>query len=75
MEKDKLITYPDGCLTPGETGRLTVGRKITLTLELISQEVAASEARDSSGTQRKRNVRPLEPVTRRLMKTQLTRKT
>jgi hypothetical protein len=23
---------PDGCLTPGRTGRLTVGRNITLTL-------------------------------------------
>jgi hypothetical protein len=31
-EKEKLITCPDGGLTPGQTGRLTVGRKITLTL-------------------------------------------
>jgi hypothetical protein len=25
---------PDGCLTPGQTGRLTVGHNITLTLTL-----------------------------------------
>jgi hypothetical protein len=27
---------PDGCLTPGQTGRLTVGRNITLTLTLTT---------------------------------------
>jgi hypothetical protein len=26
------LRVPDGCLTPGQTGRLTVGRNITLTL-------------------------------------------
>jgi hypothetical protein len=31
-EKEKLVTDPDGGLTPGQTGRLTVGRKLTLTL-------------------------------------------
>jgi hypothetical protein len=31
-EKEKLVTGPDGGLTPGRAGRLTVGRKITLTL-------------------------------------------
>jgi hypothetical protein len=31
-EKGKLVTDPDGGLTPEQTGRLTVGRKITLTL-------------------------------------------
>jgi hypothetical protein len=31
-EKDKLVTGPNCGLTPGQTGRLTVGRKITLTL-------------------------------------------
>jgi hypothetical protein len=30
--KEKLVTGLDGGLTPGQTGRLTVGRKITLTL-------------------------------------------
>jgi hypothetical protein len=32
-EKEKLVTRPDDGLTPEQTGRLTVGRKITLTLE------------------------------------------
>jgi hypothetical protein len=34
---------PDGCLTPRQTGRLTVGRNITLTLTLpvSSQEKTA----------------------------------
>jgi hypothetical protein len=31
-EKEKLMTGPDGSLTPGQTDRLTVGRNITLTL-------------------------------------------
>jgi hypothetical protein len=32
-EKEKLVTrVPDGRLTPGQTGRLTVGRKLTSTL-------------------------------------------
>jgi hypothetical protein len=31
-EKEKLVTGPDGCLTPVQTGRLTVGLKITFTL-------------------------------------------
>jgi uncharacterized membrane protein len=31
-DKEKLVTGPDGGLTPGQTGRLTVGTKITLTL-------------------------------------------
>jgi hypothetical protein len=35
-EKEKLVTDPYGGLTPGQTGRLTVGRKITLTLTLLS---------------------------------------
>jgi hypothetical protein len=26
---------PDGCLTPGRTGRLTVGRNLTLTLTFL----------------------------------------
>jgi hypothetical protein len=34
-EKEKLVTGPDGGLTPGQTGRLTVGCKITLTLTLM----------------------------------------
>jgi hypothetical protein len=29
--EDKLVTGPDGSLTPGQTGRLTVGHKITST--------------------------------------------
>jgi hypothetical protein len=33
-EKEKLVTGPDGGLTPGQTGQLTVGRKITSTLTL-----------------------------------------
>jgi hypothetical protein len=33
-EKEKLVTGPDGALTPGQTGRLTIGRMITLTLNL-----------------------------------------
>jgi hypothetical protein len=32
-EKEKLVTDPVGGLTPGQTGRLTVGRKKTLTLK------------------------------------------
>jgi hypothetical protein len=31
-EKGKLVTGPDGGLTAGQTGRLTVGHKMTLTL-------------------------------------------
>jgi hypothetical protein len=31
-EKEKLVMGSDGGLTPGQTGRLTVGRKITLNL-------------------------------------------
>jgi hypothetical protein len=31
--KEKFVTGPNGGLTLGQTGRLTVGRKITLTLE------------------------------------------
>jgi hypothetical protein len=31
-EKEKLVKGPDGGLTPGQTGCLTVGCKITLTL-------------------------------------------
>jgi hypothetical protein len=31
-KKEKLVTGPDGGLTPGQTGRLTVGRNINLTL-------------------------------------------
>jgi hypothetical protein len=31
-EKEKLVMGPDGGLTPRQTGRRTVGRKITLTL-------------------------------------------
>jgi hypothetical protein len=30
-EKEKSITDPDGRLTPRQTGRLTVGRKLTST--------------------------------------------
>jgi hypothetical protein len=33
---------PDGCLTPRHTGRLTVGRNITLTLTLSSVEFHSS---------------------------------
>jgi hypothetical protein len=33
-KKEKLVTGLDDGLTPGQTGRLTVGRKITLTLTL-----------------------------------------
>jgi hypothetical protein len=33
-EKEKLVTGPDCGLTPGQTSRVTVGRKITLTLTL-----------------------------------------
>jgi hypothetical protein len=33
-EKEKLVTGRDGCLVPRQTGRLTVCRKITLTLAL-----------------------------------------
>jgi hypothetical protein len=33
-EKEKLFTGPDGGLTPGQTGRLTVCRKIALALTL-----------------------------------------
>jgi hypothetical protein len=34
-DKEKLVTGPDGGLTPGQTGRLTDGRKITLTLTSV----------------------------------------
>jgi hypothetical protein len=30
-EKEKLVTGPDVGLTPGQTGRLTFGRKMALT--------------------------------------------
>jgi hypothetical protein len=35
-EKEKLVTGPDGGLTPGQTGRLTVGRKIKRDDTLLS---------------------------------------
>jgi hypothetical protein len=35
---------PDGCLTPRQTGRLTVGRSITLTLWLLSEYLSCVEA-------------------------------
>jgi hypothetical protein len=34
--KEKFVTGPGGGLTSGQTGRLTVGRKMTLTLTLNS---------------------------------------
>jgi hypothetical protein len=36
-EKEKLVTGPDCGLTPGQTGQLTVGRKITLSSVQVSQ--------------------------------------
>jgi hypothetical protein len=33
-EKEKLVRAPDGGLTPGQTGRLTEGFKITFTFQL-----------------------------------------
>jgi hypothetical protein len=36
-EKEKLVTGHDDDLTPGQTGRLPVGRKMTLTLTLTVQ--------------------------------------
>jgi hypothetical protein len=38
-EKEKLVTDPDGGLTPG---RLTVGRKITLTLTLTTNRLEST---------------------------------
>jgi hypothetical protein len=35
--KEKLVAGFDCGLTPGQTGRLTVGRKITLTLSDFSE--------------------------------------
>jgi hypothetical protein len=35
-EEENLVTVPDCALTPGQTGRMTVDRKITLTLTLAS---------------------------------------
>jgi hypothetical protein len=35
-EKEKLVTGPDCGLTPGQTGRVTVGRKKILTLIYIN---------------------------------------
>jgi hypothetical protein len=37
-EKGNWSRGPDGGLTPGQTGRLTVGRKITLTFDLLFRE-------------------------------------
>jgi hypothetical protein len=31
-EKEELVTGPDGDLTPRQSGRLTVGSKMTLTM-------------------------------------------
>jgi hypothetical protein len=38
---------PDECLTPGRTGRLTAGRKITLTLTLFTESLASTERSNS----------------------------
>jgi hypothetical protein len=32
---EKLVTGPDGGLTPGQSGRMTVSRKVTLTLAFV----------------------------------------
>jgi hypothetical protein len=53
---------PDGCLTQGRTGRLTVGRNITLTLTLINL-IVGKRHWDSLGTQRKGSVRRWKPIT------------
>jgi hypothetical protein len=37
---------PDGCLTPGRTGRLTVIRNITLTLTLVFRRCVGYELND-----------------------------
>jgi hypothetical protein len=50
---------PDGCLTPRQTGRLTVGQ---LRAAVVRSEKLVAEAGDSSGTQRKGNVRRWKPL-------------
>jgi hypothetical protein len=37
-KRENWSWVPDGCLTPRQTGRLTVGRNITLTLTLVTGE-------------------------------------
>jgi hypothetical protein len=41
---------PDGCFTPRQTGRLTVGRNITLTLTLTSVAFTRVEAGSNTST-------------------------
>jgi hypothetical protein len=62
---------------PKQTGRLTVGRNITLTLILTSSQsrVAVAEARRQVGNPEERERPPLEAITRRLAKTQQTENT
>jgi hypothetical protein len=54
---------PNGCLTPRETGRLTVDRNINLT-----SRVAVAEAGGQLGRPEEGERPPLEAVTRRLVK-------
>jgi hypothetical protein len=52
MKKEKLVMGPDGGLTPGQTGRLTINRKITLILTEGFQSChTVKYGHESSGTQ------------------------
>jgi hypothetical protein len=42
-EKEKLVMGPDDGLTPGQTGRLIIGRKVTLTLIGLSVSYGTAE--------------------------------
>jgi hypothetical protein len=62
----KWSSTPDGCLTPRQTGRLTVGHNITLTLscKLVGQlKGARQQGHDLLDTQAK-NPTPLEAATK-----------
>jgi hypothetical protein len=45
-KKEKLVTGPDGGLTPGQTDRLTFCRNITLTSTLSSQQLLGELQRE-----------------------------
>jgi hypothetical protein len=47
--KKNWSQVPDGCLTPGQTGQLTVGRKLTATATLI-REGAPTKTQQKSST-------------------------
>jgi hypothetical protein len=53
---------PDGCLTPRKTGRLIVGRNITLTLTWLWQVSVVKSGHESCGTRARESLHWLDPA-------------